>query len=148
MRKIFLIAFVVLGFAGLSNLQAQEVGVRFGNGVVGDVALDAVFAFGKFSRVHADVAFGDDQIGVSALLDFIYKPLGGESFNWYAGVGPYVALGDDFQLGALGEIGLEYQFNEVPLSLSLDWRPAFQLIDDTDFGVNGFGFNLRYVFGR
>ena len=72
MRKIFLIAFVVLGFAGLSNLQAQEVGVRFGNGVVGDVALDAVFAFGKFSRVHADVAFGDDQIGVSALLDFIY----------------------------------------------------------------------------
>ena len=112
------------------------------------MALDAVFAFGKFSRVHADVAFGDDQIGVSALLDFIYKPLGGESFNWYAGVGPYVALGDDFQLGALGEIGLEYQFNEVPLSLSLDWRPAFQLIDDTDFGVNGFGFNLRYVFGR
>ncbi|OEJ99947.1 outer membrane insertion C- signal [Roseivirga misakiensis] len=146
MRKLLVIAVILFGFSGLQQVKGQEIGVRFGNGLVSDVAFDAVFSFGQFSRIHSNVAFGNDQVGVSALLDFIYRPLGEEGFSWYTGAGPYVALGGDFQLGAAGEIGLEYQFGQVPLSLSLDWRPAFRLVDDTDFSVDGFGFNLRYVF--
>ncbi|MBO3698029.1 outer membrane insertion C- signal [Fabibacter sp. E12] len=137
---------LVLMSALFTQVKGQELGIRFGNGTVGDVALDAVFSLGEFSRVHANLSFGDDQVGVDALVDFIYKPFGPENFNWYAGAGPFVGLGDDFQLGAVGEIGLEYHFDEVPLALGLDWRPAFRLVDDTDFTVEGFGFNLRFVF--
>ena len=82
-----------------------------------------------------------------ALWDFLYKPLGGEAFNWYVGAGPFVGLGDDFILGGVGEVGIEYHFTGAPLALGIDWRPAFRLIDETDFSANGFGFNLRYVFG-
>lgn len=146
MRKYLLgLTIVILGSC-FSQVKGQELGVRFGNGTVGDVAVDAVFSLGEFSRVHANLAFGNDQIGIDALIDFLYKPVGPQNLNWYLGVGPYVGLGDDFQLGAVGEVGLEYHFNEVPLAIGLDWRPAFRLIDDTDFGVEGFGFNLRYVF--
>jgi len=53
-----------------------------------------------------------------------------------------------FWLGASGELGLSYKFNQVPISLSADWRPTFWIIDTTDFHGGGFGVNVRYVFGK
>lgn len=144
-RKLFL-AIGLMCTLGIMSVNAQELGVRFGNVTGGDVALDGVFSLGKFSRVHADVSFGDDIVGIDALWDFIYKPLGEEAFNWYVGAGPFLGLGNDFSLGAVGEVGIEYHFKGAPLALGIDWRPGFRLIDNTDFTADGFGFNLRYVF--
>ncbi len=55
--------------------------------------------------------FFGDGVGIDALWDFIYQPLSGEAFHWYAGVGAFAWIGDPFQLGAAGELGLEYKFN-------------------------------------
>ena len=123
---------------------AQEVGIRWGDVTGGDVAVDAVFSLGKFSRVHGDISFGNG-VGVDLLWNFIYRPIGGEALNWYAGVGPYAVFDDPFTLGVVGELGLEYRFN-FPISVSADWRPSFQIIDNTDFHAGGFGLNVRYIF--
>jgi hypothetical protein len=125
---------------------AQELGVRVGDVVGNDIAVDAIFSTGKFSRIHADLSFGDG-VGIEALWDFLYRPMGGEAFNWYAGVGVSTLIDDPFFLGASGEIGLSYTFNSVPISLSGDWRPTFYIIEDTEFHGGGFGVNVRYVFG-
>ena len=132
------------------HVNAQELGVRFGNVTGGDVALDAVFSAGQFSRIHANVSFGDDILGIDALWNFSYRSFEaeGETFFWYLGVGPFLGIGDDFSLGAVGEVGVEYKFRGAPLALGIDWRPGFRLIDETDFTVNGFGLNLRYIFRR
>lgn len=103
MKKVLLIAFA---FFAIGTLSAQEVGLRFGgiNGGNG-AAIDAVFGTGA-GRIHADLAFYNGGIGVDALYDFIHKPLGGEAFSWYAGVGASALFGDDFfSLGATAEIG-------------------------------------------
>lgn len=110
----------------------------------GDVAVDGVFAMGEFSRIHADISFGNG-VGIDVLWNFIYKPLGGEALNWYASVGPYAVFDDPFTLGIVGELGLEYRFN-FPISVSADWRPSFRIIDNTDFHAGGFGLNVRYIF--
>ena len=146
MRRLFFVT-ALLAIVALSS-NAQEVGLRFGgsNGL-GGVAVDGVFTMGQFSRVHADVAFWDGYMGIDALWNFIYRPLGEEAFNWYVGVGPSTLIGNEFWLGASGEIGLEYRFKEVPLALGFDWRPTFWLIDDTNLGVDSFGLNVRWVFG-
>ena len=123
---------------------AQEIGVRFGDVTGGNVAVDAVFGTAKFSRIHADASFGDG-FGVDLLWDFLYKPFGDEAFNWYLGAGPYAFFGSPFQLGIVGEIGLEYHFKGIPIAIGGDWRPYFRLIDNTDFGWGGFGFNVRFV---
>lgn len=138
-------AAIVMGFALSSN--AQELGVRFGDVSGGNVAIDAIFSTGQFSRLHADVSFGNG-VGVDVLWDFLYRPLGGEAFNWYAGVGPYIQIDDPFWFGVVGELGLAYTFNSIPISLSADWRPSLSIIEDTDFHSGGFGFNVRYVFGK
>lgn len=144
MKKLLLL----LAFLSLTKLtNAQELGIRFGDVLRNSVAVDGLFQVGEFSRVHADLSFGDG-VGVEALYDFLYKPLGGEAFNWYVGAGPSLLIDDPFYLGFSGEIGLDYHFNEVPISLSADWRPTFWIIEDTDFWGGGFGLNVRYVFGQ
>ena len=142
MKKILLGLFMLSTVA----ISAQEIGVRFGEVSGNNVAVDGVFETGSFSRVHANISFGGDGVGLDALWDFIYRPLGGESFNWYAGFGPSAYIGDLFLLGASGEIGLEYVFNEVPIAIGLDYRPTFWIIENTDFDFGGFGLNIRYRF--
>jgi hypothetical protein len=144
MKKVLLVCFAVFAMGSLS---AQEVGIRFGgvNGG-GGAAIDAVFGVGS-SRIHADLGFYNEAVGIDILWDLLYKPLGGEAFNWYLGVGPTATIGDPFWLGVAGELGLEYRFNGVPIVLGLDWRPTFWIIDDTRFGADSFGLNARWNFG-
>ena len=140
-KQIVIVAIFMLCAAAAS---ATELGARFGDVSGGDVAVDAVFQMGKYTRTHADVSFGND-LGIDLLVDFLYKPLGDEQLYWYAGVGPYAVFSDPFVLGVMGELGLEYRFN-APISVSADWRPAFRIIENTDFSTGGFGFNVRYIF--
>ena len=150
---------VVLAFAGMFIGNAQELGVRFGDVSAGSVAIDGIFSTGEFNRLHADLSFGDG-VAADLLWDFLYRPLGDEAFNWYMGVGPYLALLDEnkyysdgrkdnetnFNLGAAFEIGLEYRFIDIPVVLGLDYRPSLEVIDNTSFHWEGFGLNIRYVF--
>lgn len=146
MRKVILTFIVTLVTYSYAN--SQELGVRLGDVSGGNVAIDGVFSMSKFSRIHADVSFGNGGVGVDALWDFLYKPLGNEAFNWYLGAGAYTEINDPFWLGVEAEAGLEYRFNSVPLAIGADWRPRLSIIESTEFHVHGFGFNVRYVFGK
>ena len=103
MKKVFLL-FLVLSCGRV--LHAQELGVRFGDIVGGNVAVDGVFTLGQFSRVHADVSFGKG-LGVEALWDVIYRPVGPEGLDWYLGVGAYMYIHDPFSFGVTVETGIE-----------------------------------------
>ncbi|WP_186756590.1 outer membrane insertion C- signal [Echinicola salinicaeni] len=143
MKKLLLLfALVTMSY----GLYAQELGVRFGDGY-NNVAVDGVFTLGQFSRVHADVNFGNG-VGIEALWDFLYRPVADvDGLDWYVGVGPSMWIDDPFFLGAAGEIGMEYHF-DFPLAIGVDWRPIFWIIEDTDFRADSFGLNIRYVFGN
>ena len=140
MKKLILLLII---FVSLSA-NAQEIGIRFGEVSGNNIAVDGVFDLNG-SRIHANVSFGDG-VGLDALWDFVYKPLGDESVNWYAGVGPSVYFGDDFLLGVSGEIGLEYVFDGVPIVIGVDYRPTFWILENTEFEWGGFGLNVRYRF--
>jgi hypothetical protein len=144
MKRAVLIIAVMISTCTLAY--SQELGLRFGYAGAPNVAVDGVFSVSKFSRIHADIAFGNGAVDLDVLWDFLYKPLGDEAFNWYLGVGPYIRIDDPFHLGVAGEAGLEYRFKGAPLALGLDWRPRVSIIENTDFYADGFGLNLRYVF--
>lgn len=138
---------VLFGLFFICQTNAQELGLRLGNVVGGSAAVDGVFELGKFDRIHANVSFGDGGVGVEALWDFLYKPLDGDALKWYVGAGPSVFFGNSTALiGASGEIGLEYRFDDAPIVLGLDWRPTLWIVENTSFRAGGFGFNARYVF--
>ena len=145
MRRLYLV--LVLTLAAYCNSNSQELGIRLGNVSAGNVAIDAVFSTSKFSRIHTDLSIGHG-VDIDVLWDFIYRPLGEEAFNWYLGAGPYMQIDDPFWFGVAGEIGLEYRFAGAPLALGFDWRPKLSIVESTDLHFEGFGFNIRYVFGK
>lgn len=147
MKKLVLV--ILLGTGMALSSQAQELGVRFGDVTGGNVALDVIFSTSKFSRVHADASFGNGGLGLDLLYDFTFRPIGNDGFYWYAGFGPTLLINDvdnDFLFGLSGELGIEYAFQDAPISLSLDWRPVLAVVENTDFYGERFGFNIRFVF--
>ncbi len=149
MKKLLLkILFGVAIFSGtVLTSNAQEVGVRFG-GVDGGggVSVDAVFPAGQYSRFHTDLGFYKNGVGFDVLWDFVNRPLANEALNWYFGIGPSTYFGNNSWLGLSGEVGLEYRFKEVPIAVGVDWRPTYWFANDSRFGADSFGINLRIVF--
>ncbi|MFT5215741.1 MAG: hypothetical protein ACI83H_000858 [Glaciecola sp.] len=70
------------------------------------------------------------------------------NFNWYVGAGGGLADKLNTYIFAAGDIGIEYNF-DIPLQLSLDFRPEIDFGDDTinndalDFDI---ALGLRYQF--
>jgi hypothetical protein len=159
MKKMRFTLFTLL--VSCSTAFAQEVGLRAGNNVGNYLAFDAIFSVGDYSRIHTDVSVGRG-LGVEAVYDFVYQPFLGDRFlYWYAGVGVSAFITEPVGLGANGEIGLQYTFEDVPLSLGMDWRPVFWFIRDKDYdngnndysthtalNTNNFGISVRYMLGR
>jgi hypothetical protein len=58
-----------------------------------------------------------------------------------------VYIGENFRLGAAGEVGAEYAFSEVPITIGLDFRPYLFLVEVTEFRA-GFGLNVRWRFNN
>ncbi len=144
MRKTLFFTLVLAGLVlGAFSTQAQQLGARFGHINGNNVALDAVFTTGEFSRVHANVSFGQNGLGLDALWNPIYDKIPDSKFNWYAGFGPSVYLSEDFRFGGAGEVGIEHAFAKVPITLGLDFRPYLFLVEVTEFRA-GFGLNARW----
>jgi len=77
--------------------------------------------------------------------------------NWFYGVGAHIGQwNDDYPLldergsyavvGVDGIIGLEYEIEEIPFTLSADWKPSLNLVGYTGFVGFGGALSIRYVF--
>jgi hypothetical protein len=87
-------------------------------------------------------------------------PLGPENLNLYVGGGAHVGYyrynpdrtkywgqynGGAF-LGIDGIVGIEYTFDAAPINLSLDWKPAFNVLGYRQFWGDGGALSVRYAF--
>lgn len=128
MKKIILVAAMVLGFAVAASAQPRAIGARLGYGV------DLSYQHSVGSNfIEADLGLGDfNYLNVAATYNFMISEFG-SGWGFYAGPGLAVAAGKElFHVGIAGQVGLEYTFN-VPVQLSLDMRPQL------GYTGNGFG---------
>lgn len=166
MKKLLLSAVMLMGLA--FSAQAQEknaLGLRLGDndGFGGEISYQRYLNSGN--RLEFDLGWRDskyyDAMKLAALYQWVWNIEGG--FNWYAGLGggvgtwefkkddipPYWDGGDDSGtfLFLAGDIGIEYNF-DIPLQLSLDFRPEIYFADD--FREDNFGpdiaLGIRYKF--
>ena len=137
MKKIILVAAMVLGFAVAASAQPRAIGIRggFGAGVSYQHTVGANF-------IDADLGFGNG-LNVAATYNWtLAQPNWTSRGEWGVYAGPGVALGVGFgdasflNVGVAGEVGLEYTF-WFPLQLSVDIRPELGLV--TAGGASAFG---------
>ena len=75
-----------------------------------------------------------------------------DGLAWYYGGGASVGFysyGKTYiPVSVLGQVGLQYDFN-IPLRLSLDWRPGFQFNSYANgFVGDGFCLGVRYILNK
>lgn len=74
-------------------------------------------------------------------------PVIDNGFNFYYGAGAHTgSYRHDFVLGIDGIVGLEYKFPTVPLVLSIDYKPAFDIVENTHFRMGDFGLGIKIAF--
>ena len=152
MKKILvvLVAVVALSFAG--NAQ-NAIGVRgaFGNGTAAELSYQK--GLGSANRLEFDLGWHNYEkwgsyINLTGIYQWCFNITGG--LNWYVGVGANAGLftgnvDSSFGLGVDAQIGIEYKF-DIPLQISLDFRPQWDLLG----AASGFGYgaalSLRYCF--
>jgi len=160
MKKLFLLSIAIMGFAFTSNAQDiadHAIGLRIGDSDGLGAEISYQHALGGNNRIEADLGWrsgsGYSGFKLAGLYQWV-MPLDG-SFNWYVGAGGGIGsysfdvpgssdVGDTFFFAA-GDIGIEYNF-EIPLLLSLDFRPELgfgDFNDDLDFDI---ALSIRYQF--
>lgn len=153
MKKIILVAALVLGFAAAAAAQPRAIGLRGGYGV----ELSYQHNLGA-NFVEADLGLtGFNALNVAATYNWMLaQPDWTNRGEWGVYAGPGAALGLGFgevshlNVAVAGQVGLEYTF-WFPLQLSIDLRPQLGLW--TGGGAAGFYFGgwcpalgVRYKF--
>lgn len=158
MKKVFLLLVALIGFTFSMNAQHiadNAIGLRLGDS--DGFGAEISYQTSLFDNNRLEIGLGwRDGSNYSAVRGVIlYQwvwPLDG-SFHWYAGAGGGLAsfsfdndaVDDETSLFVAGNIGIEYDF-EIPLLISLDFRPEFgfgNINDDLDTDI---ALSLRYQF--
>lgn len=157
MKKVLVLLFAVAAFGFAANAQNNAIGVRVGGGQGYNAELSGQFGLGG-GRLEVDLGWGHRDWGSDLSITGAYQWTGTivGNFGWYAGVGAHVGFWSydhpagsdtDFALALVGQGGVEYKFDAVPIQLSLDIRPRLYLIpDNADFHWGDIAFGIRYCF--
>lgn len=96
------------------------------------------------NAVEGMLSFGS-RFGIGALLE-IHRPLNVKGLNWMYGAGAFLGFQDkQTYLGPTGILGLDYKFDNVPINLSLDWKPELDIIPDINFVPDAFALSVRFT---
>lgn len=157
MKKLFIAIVAVFAMSTVASAQIQTLGVRVGGGQGYGAELSAQWGF-MGQRLETDLGWGSYDHHSNISLAGVYQWTGeiGSGFGWYAGLGARLAMWSwesgykdhdtDFALALVGQAGVEYNFDAIPIQLSLDIRPNFWLIPDADFHWGDIALGIRYRF--
>ncbi len=162
MKKFFAVA-IILALAGFSlTASAQQyktaLGIRLSSSqAMVNNAVSVKHFLNESTAIEGLISLGDPW-AIGALLE-IHKPLGESGLNWFYGGGAYVGFmksynpntlknETDANFGTQGVLGLDYKFANIPLNLSLDWKPELNIFSDIVFEPAAVGFTVRFTFSK
>ena len=126
MKRMILIAAMMLGLAFAATAQPRAIGARMGSGF--EASYQHTVKGADFVETDLGLLFLSSALNASAVYNFmIAQPAWTDRGEWgfYAGPGAALGLGvignSGFNLAAAGQVGLEYTF-WFPLQLSFDIR--------------------------
>jgi hypothetical protein len=88
-----------------------------------------------------------DPTAIGVLVEK-HKPMGETALNWYYGAGAYVGFHNTSKFGGQAVLGIDYKFQNVPLNISIDWKPELNIISKIYFEPAALGFTARFTFGN
>ncbi len=111
----------------------------------------------KTARAIETIGYASLDGFSASILKEIYTPIeGAENLSWYIGYGGHMGVwseewkktnpnssNSNIAVGFDGIIGFDYKIKNSPLNISVDWQPAFSIIQS--YFKNHGGISVRYV---
>ena len=160
MKKIMFVSLFIaaIAFSNTASSQAYKtgVGVRLSSAqAMVNNSISLKHFLNERSAIEVLFSFGD-PLAIGALYE-IHKPFSTEGLQWFYGGGGYLGFvkswnptknknETDVNIGAQGVVGLDYKFVNLPLNLSIDWKPELNLVSDINFEPAAVGFTARFTF--
>lgn len=149
--------FVSIVSAVSAQVDSKTIGLRMGGGFGYGAEISYQQPMGVSNRLEVDLGVNRSGFGLNGIYQWVndFSELA-DGFNWYYGVGAgigsynFAYLNDANKanvttLGILGQIGMEYKF-EIPLTLSIDYRPGIFFSSGINGTYDGICFSARYRF--
>jgi hypothetical protein len=162
MKKMICSFLLISGLILTTKLSAQDyktaLGVRLSSSQpMVNNSISLKHFLNERTAIEALFSFGD-PLALGALVE-IHKPFSTTGLQWFYGGGGYLAFvktfnptknkdETDVNFGAQGIIGLDYKFANLPLNLTLDWKPELNLVSDINVEPAAVGFTARFTFGK
>ena len=156
MKKLFFVIVLLMTITLVSKAQDYSTGIGFRGGfsngltvkhfINSENALEGILS----TRWHG--------FNITGLYEIHAQAFDTPGLKWYYGFGGHLGFWDGDNnpwfddsnnytvVGVDGIIGLEYSFDEVPINLSLDWKPALNIIGYTGFWGDELAISIRYIF--
>src|SRR6185436_4503676 len=159
MKKIIFASLLMTAIAFTASSQSYKtaLGVRLSSSApIVNNSISLKHFLNEQHAVEALFTFGADQLALAGLYE-VHRPFSTEGLQWFYGGGGYIGFiktwnpaknsnETDVNFGAQGVIGLDYKFANIPLNLSLDWKPELNLVSDINFEPAAIGFTVRFTF--
>ncbi len=156
MKKRFLLLLSIMMFAGgglNSYGQLYDTGVGARLGLFNGFTVKHFVEEGR--AIEGILSTRWNGFIITGLYEFQRPFPDVDNLEWFIGGGAHVGFfqegryrGTDVTsivgINFIG--GVEYTFEEFPFSVSLDWKPAFNILGRNDWWVDGIALSLRYTF--
>ncbi|UTA69623.1 hypothetical protein [Emticicia sp. 21SJ11W-3] len=159
MRKLFLLTGLIIFSITAATAQSDYktgVGLRLNYGY----GLSIKHNMSERKAIEGIVYTRWRGINITGLYEIHAPAFQTAGWRWYYGVGGHVGVwGNGGQygnpwfdnndshaiVGADGILGLEYTFREIPLNLSVDWKPAINVIGYQGLWLDDIALTARFA---
>jgi len=155
MRKVIVLCFIIFSFISV-NAQDYNTGIGLRAGYYNGLTVKHFISSNR--AIEGLVSSRWRGLEITGLYEINHQAFNAPRLNWYYGVGAHVGFwngdntnwgdrGHDYAVvGIDGIIGIEYNFTEIPFNVSLDWKPAINIIGYSGFWADGVALSIRYIF--
>ncbi len=156
MRNFLMTIVVMFCIVALSNAQDYNTGIGLRGGFSNGITLKHFL--GESTAVEGILMSRWRGLEITGLFEIHNQAFDVERLNWYYGLGGHIGFWDGNNvnwvndntaytvIGVDGIIGIEYNFEEAPINISLDWKPSFNIIGYFGFWPDGGALSVRYIF--
>ena len=155
MRKVILTIILGISILTLGSAQDYKTGIGFRAGLSQGLTVKH-FINGK-AAFEGLLSTRWSGLEITGLYEIHNQAFDVSNLNWYYGFGAHIGFWDGNRdwgvlnrsytvVGIDGILGIEYNFNEVPFNIGLDWKPSVNLSGYYGFRPDGGALSIRYIF--